>query len=165
MHWEDRINKNWWKRALLGCSYSSTARHRSWYETSRRHCISDVQIARTTVLWRQIKFAIHFMKCLAFEFNILWIQILHCCTMNKSILEYVVHFDGLMQERRNCSALAMELCLYCTILSITSIFSWSAATYFSTRLTRVDVVGICLIFLKFGNTFTFHILNVIFIFN
>ena len=38
------------------------------------------------------------------------------------------HFDGLVQERRNCSALAMELCLSCTNPSILDICQTSNIT-------------------------------------
>ena len=51
-----------------------------------------------------------------------------CCVVFKTIWLKVrllrrSHFDGLVQERRNSSALAMELCLSCTNPSNFSLIS------------------------------------------
>ena len=45
-------------------------------------------------------------------------------------LSYIDNLDGLVQERRNSSALAMELCLSCTNPSIWDRFLFTLAVNF-----------------------------------
>ena len=63
--------------------------------------------------------------------------------VNKQYHQLTYHIDGLVQERRNSSALAMELRLPCTNLSISQLpgkFDGSGLNAQSIRFRHVDEI-------------------------